>query len=68
MIPRYINPTLSCLAIHRAGGTLVWSYIMSRGNFDCTQEYDGDDPFYIRETRISMRHYKTGGHQGKIGG
>ena len=68
MIPRYINPTLSCLAMHRAGGTLVWSYIMSRGNFDCTQEYDGDDPFYIRETRISMWNYEIEGHQGKIGG
>ena len=23
----------------------------------CTQEHDGDDPFYIREFHISMRHY-----------
>ena len=23
----------------------------------CTQKHDGDDPFYIREFHISMRHY-----------
>ena len=23
----------------------------------CTQEHDGDDPFYIREFHILMRHY-----------
>ena len=23
----------------------------------CTQEHDGDDPFYIREFHIPMRHY-----------
>ena len=57
MISRYINPALSCLAIHREGGAIVWSYIMSRGNVDCTQEYDGDDPFYVREFHMSMRHY-----------
>ena len=57
MMSRYINPALWCLAMPRAGGTLVWSYMMSRGNVDCTQEYDGDDPFYIWEFHISMRHY-----------
>ena len=28
---------------------------MSRGDVCCTQEHDGDDPFYIREFHISMR-------------
>ena len=27
------------------------------GYICCTQEHDGDDPFYIREFHISMRHY-----------
>ena len=53
-----INPAMLCLVMHSAGGILVWlSCIMSRGDICCTQEHDGDDPFYIREFHISMRHY-----------
>ena len=56
-ILRCINPAM-CLVMHSAGGILVWlSCIMSRGDICCTQEHDGDDPFYIREFHILMRHY-----------
>ena len=57
-ILRCINPAMLCLVMHSAGGILVWlSCIMNRGDIRCTQEHDGDDPFYIREFHISMRHY-----------
>ena len=57
-ILRYINPAMLCLVMHSAGGILVWlSCIMSRGDICCTQEHDGDDPFYIREFHILLRHY-----------
>ena len=29
----------------------------SRKQVDCTYEFDGDDPFYIREFHISMWPY-----------
>ena len=57
-ILRCINPAMLCLVMHSAGEILVWlSCRMSRGDICCTEEHDRDDPFYVREFHISMRHY-----------
>ena len=55
------NVTVSCHFGLLVPGTLVY-FIGYSAAFVfqavcCTQEHDGDDPFYIREFHISMRHY-----------
>ena len=41
MVLQCINPTASCLVVHRAGEISVWSYETDRRNVGCVRYHDG---------------------------
>ena len=41
MVLQCINPTASCLVVHRAGEISVWSYETDRRNVGCVRYDDG---------------------------
>ena len=68
MMLRYINPAMSCLVIHRAGGISVCSpCIIRRGDVGCPYEHGGYDPFYMGEFHVLIRDLYIR-HEGTLSG